>query len=52
MPHEILEAHGAVSEETARAMAEGIVRRSGSDLGIGITGIAGPDGGTEQSPWG
>lgn len=52
VPHEILEAHGAVSEETARAMAEGIVRRSGSDLGIGITGIAGPDGGTEQKPVG
>ncbi len=52
VPHEILEAHGAVSEETARAMAEGIVRRSGSDLGVGITGIAGPDGGTPEKPVG
>ena len=52
VPHEILETHGAVSEPTARAMAEGIVKRSGSDIGIGITGIAGPDGGSEQKPVG
>lgn len=52
VPHEVLERHGAVSEETARAMAEGIVRRSGSDIGIGITGIAGPDGGTVEKPVG
>lgn len=52
VPHETLAAHGAVSEETARAMAEGIVRRAGSDLGIGITGIAGPDGGTDEKPVG
>lgn len=52
VPHEILEAHGAVSEETARAMAEGIVRRSGSSIGVGITGIAGPDGGTAEKPVG
>ncbi len=52
VPHEILEAHGAVSEETARAMAEGIVRRSGSDVGVGITGIAGPDGGSAEKPVG
>lgn len=49
---ETLEAHGAVSPETAKEMAEGIVRRSGSDLGIGITGIAGPEGGTPEKPWG
>lgn len=52
VPHDILASHGAVSEETARAMAEGIVKRSGSDIGIGITGIAGPDGGTPEKPVG
>ena len=52
VPHEILERHGAVSGETAKAMAEGIVRRSGSSIGVGITGIAGPDGGTMEKPVG
>lgn len=52
VPHETLEQFGAVSEQTARAMAEGIVKRSGSDIGIGITGIAGPEGGTEEKPVG
>lgn len=52
VPHEVLEAHGAVSPETAQAMAQGIVRASGSDLGVGITGIAGPEGGTAEKPVG
>lgn len=52
VPHEVLEEHGAVSEETARAMAEGIVKKSGADIGIGITGIAGPEGGTAEKPVG
>lgn len=52
VPREVLEQHGAVSEQTARAMAEGIVKRGGSDLGVGITGIAGPEGGTAEKPVG
>lgn len=52
VPEEMLENHGAVSEEVAAAMAQGIRKKSGSDIGIGITGIAGPDGGTEEKPVG
>ena len=44
--------YGAVSEETAREMAEGICSQSGSELGISTTGIAGPDGGTAEKPVG
>lgn len=52
VPHETLRQYGAVSEETARAMAEGIQKLSGADLGVGITGIAGPGGGTAEKPVG
>lgn len=52
VPKDLLEQHGAVSEPVARAMAEGALERSYADIAIGITGIAGPDGGTTEKPVG
>lgn len=52
VPAEIIEQHGAVSEECARAMAEGVRADSKADYGIATTGIAGPGGGTEEKPVG
>ena len=47
-----LERYGAVSPQTAQQMAEGIRRLSGAEIGISVTGIAGPGGGTEEKPVG
>jgi nicotinamide-nucleotide amidase len=52
VPPELIAQHGAVSEEVARALAEGIRQRTGATIGLGITGIAGPTGATESKPVG
>jgi PncC family amidohydrolase len=49
---ELLDTHGAVSRQCAYAMARGTCMAAGSECGIGITGIAGPDGGTKEKPVG
>jgi nicotinamide-nucleotide amidase len=52
VPAALIEEYGAVSEPVARAMAEGIRAKASADIGIGVTGIAGPDGGTPEKPVG
>jgi nicotinamide-nucleotide amidase len=52
VPSSLIAEYGAVSEEVARALAEGVREKSHTDIGIGITGIAGPSGGSKQKPVG
>jgi len=52
VPDSLLRAKGAVSNEVALAMADGVRERSGTDLGVAVTGIAGPSGGTKEKPVG
>ena len=52
VPSATLDAHGAVSAQVAKAMASGARARFAADLAVGVTGIAGPDGGSEEKPVG
>ena len=52
VPQALIETHGAVSLEVARAMAEGALREAGADIALSITGIAGPTGGSLEKPVG
>jgi nicotinamide-nucleotide amidase len=52
VPQDLLEVYGAVSEQVAKALAEGVRKRCNTTLGLGITGVAGPTGGTAEKPVG
>ena len=52
VPKDLIDVYGAVSEQVARALAEGIRKRCGTTLGLGISGVAGPTGGTAEKPVG
>ena len=52
MPPELIEQHGAVSAEVAEALADGARSLLGADVGVGVTGVAGPDGGSAEKPVG
>jgi nicotinamide-nucleotide amidase len=52
VPRNVIDAHGAVSEATARAMAEGSLKNSLADIAVSVTGIAGPGGGSPEKPVG
>ncbi len=52
VPNQTLEDHGSVSEPVVGEMAEGSLRLSGADIGVAVSGIAGPDGGSKEKPVG
>jgi PncC family amidohydrolase len=52
VPHEMIEEHGAVSAEVAQAMADGVRHRFNVEVGVAVTGIAGPEGGSRDKPLG